>query len=103
MNNTGQDIAWVESKVKELVTQIADSESLLYSGNVSFKIDPTWGISGKSKQTRQFSKYLSQPAPSTSTDAYERCKATNRCPRAWNDYNQSLAVSSYTFQVSHYE
>jgi len=98
MNNTGQDIAWVESKVTELVTQIADSESLLYSGNVSFKIDPTWGISGKSKQTRQFSKYLSQPAPSTSTDAYERCKATNRCPRAWNDYNQSLAVSSYTFQ-----
>jgi len=98
MNNTGQDIAWVESKVKELVTQIADSESLLYSGNVSFKIDPTWGISGKSKQTRQFSKYLSQPAPSTSTDAYERCKATNRCPRAWNNYNQSLAASSYTFQ-----
>ena len=98
MNNTGQDIAWVESKVTELVTQIADSESLLYSGNVSFKIDPTWGISGKSKQTRQFSKYLSQPAPSTSTDAYERCKATNRCPRAWNNYNQSLAVSSYTFQ-----
>ena len=98
MNNTGQDIAWVESKVTELVSQIADSESLLYSGNVSFKIDPTWGISGKSKQTRQFSKYLSQPAPSTSTDAYERCKATNRCPRAWNNYNQSLAVSSYTFQ-----
>ena len=98
MNNTGQDIAWVESKVTMLIAQIADSESLLYSGNVSFKIDPTWGISGKSKQTRQFSKYLSQPAPPTSTDAYERCKATNRCPRAWIDYNQSLAVSSYTFQ-----
>lgn len=99
MNNNGQqDTGWVHSKVLDLVMQISDSESLLYSGNVTFKIDPTWGVSGMSKRSRQFSKYLSQPVPSTSKDVYERCKATRRCPRASSQYNQSSAESFYTFQ-----
>ena len=89
---------WVNSNVEELIRQISDPTSSLYSGNVTFKIDSTWGISGISKQPRQFSKYLSQPAPSTSADAYERCKATHRCPRGWSHYDQSTAQSSYTFQ-----
>mmetsp|Transcript_6677 Transcript_6677/g.15166 ORF Transcript_6677/g.15166 Transcript_6677/m.15166 type:complete len:1894 (+) Transcript_6677:1692-7373(+) len=98
MDSSGQDTAWVQSKVTELLMQISDSQSLLYSGNVTFKTDPTWGVSGLSKQTRQSSKYLSRPAPSSSSDAYERCKTTHRCPRAWSQYNQSSAQSSHTFQ-----
>ncbi|KAL7543301.1 hypothetical protein ACHAXR_012700 [Thalassiosira sp. AJA248-18] len=101
MDSSGQDDAWVQSKVSELVRQIPDSQSLLYSGNVSFKVDPTFSISGLSKKSRQFSKYLSQPIPSTSSDAYERCKATHRCPRAWSWYNQSSAQSLHTFQQYH--
>jgi hypothetical protein len=67
---------------------------------LTFKTDPTWGVSGLLKRTRHFSsKFLSRPAPATSSDAYERCKATHRCPRASSRYNQSLAQSSHTFQA----
>ena len=93
-NNTGQDIDWVQSKVSNLILQMSDSESPLYSGNVTFKVDHV----GFLKKPRQFTKYLSQPAQPTPSDAYERCKVTGRCPRAWSHYNQATAQSSYTFQ-----
>ena len=100
MNSIGQDAVWVQSKVSELARQMSDFQSLLYSGNVIFKTDPTWGVSGLLKRTRHFSsKFLSRPAPATSSDAYERCKATHRCPRASSRYNQSSAQSSHTFQA----
>lgn len=100
MYSTGQDVVWVQSKVMELVGQMADFQSMLYSGNVTFKVDPTWGVSGQSKRLRQFtSKYLSRPAKATASDAYERCKATQRCPRASGRYDQSSAHSSHTLQT----
>lgn len=89
---------WIGSTVSNLIDQISNQSSQLYKGNVSFKIDPTWGISGKSKQPRQFTQFLSRPIPSTSHDAYERCKATHRCPRAWSNYNQTAAQTSHTSQ-----
>ncbi|KAL9182021.1 hypothetical protein ACHAXT_012364 [Thalassiosira profunda] len=98
MDGSGQDTAWIQSRGAEIVRQMNDAQSPLYGGNVSFKADPTWGISGIAKQTRQFTKYQSRPAPSTPSDEYERCKATHRCPRAWSYYNQSTAESSHTFQ-----
>eukprot|EP00986_Skeletonema_menzelii_P018335 scaffold26628_cov149-Skeletonema_menzelii.AAC.2 len=93
---------WTEAKVEELIHQISDPHSLLYSGNVTYKIDPTWGVSQQSKTPRSFTQYLSRPIPSTSTDAYERCKATRRCPRAWSSYNQSSSESSHTLQEFQY-
>ncbi|KAL3801395.1 hypothetical protein HJC23_007005 [Cyclotella cryptica] len=92
-------IHWIESTVADLVSQISDSSSRLYSGNVTFRIDPTWGISQKSKRFRQFTKFLSLPIPPTSDDAYERCKATLRCPRASSYYNQTSAQTSHTMQT----
>lgn len=95
----GQDIAWVQTKVTELLRQLSDSRSLLHTaGNVTYKIDPTWGVSGMSKQQRHQTKYLSRPAPPSPSDAYERCKATHRCSRAWSRYNQTSAHSSHTYQ-----
>ncbi|KAK1738925.1 glycosyl hydrolase (family 43) [Skeletonema marinoi] len=37
--------------------------------------------------------------PKSLSDAYERCKATRRCPRAWSSYNQSSSESSHTLQA----
>ena len=98
IDSRGQDSAWVQSKATELITQMSDTQSLLYSGNVTFKADPTWGVSGLSKMPRRFTNYLSRPVPASPTDVYERCKATHRCPRASSEYNQSSAHSSHTFQ-----
>ncbi|KAL7554304.1 hypothetical protein ACHAWF_017742 [Thalassiosira exigua] len=98
LKSNAQDVAWVQMKIVDLHEQILQLSSILYSGNVSFKVDPTWGISGFSKEQRRDSKHLRQPAPSSSRDPYERCKATHRCPRAWSQYEQSSAHSSHTFQ-----
>lgn len=100
-------IGWTQSKVTILIEQISDDRSSLYSGNVMFKIDSTWGVSGVSQHQRQYSKYLSRPIPSTSDNAYKRCKATHRCPWGWSKYNQTSAESTHTFQRfnggQHYE
>ncbi len=94
----GQCVAWIHSKLQQLIDQMSDAWSSLYSGNVTFRIDPTWGISRISKQPRQFTKYLSRPIPSTSEDKYERCKAAQRCPRGSSFYNASSAESRYWYQ-----
>eukprot|EP00985_Skeletonema_marinoi_P033105 scaffold40461_cov256-Skeletonema_marinoi.AAC.1 len=93
------DDNWAEGKGEELVHQMSDPKSLLYAGNVTYKIDPTWSISQQERQPRTFTQYVSRPIPATSADAYERCKATRRCPRAWSSYNQSSSESSHTLQA----
>eukprot|EP00984_Skeletonema_dohrnii_P017050 scaffold7682_cov137-Skeletonema_dohrnii-CCMP3373.AAC.4 len=92
------DDNWAEVKGEELVHQMSDPKSLLYAGNVTYKIDPTWSISQQERQPRTFTQYVSRPIPATSADVYERCKATRRCPRAWSSYNQSSSESSHTLQ-----
>ena len=94
-----QFVDWIESVVANLLAQIDHAQSNLYSGDVTFKVDPTWGVSGRSKQMRRFTQFLSRPIPSTSDDAYERCKAAHRCPRAWSNYNQTSNEISYTMQL----
>ena len=91
-------VGWIQSVVTNLVDQISDSESPLYKGNLTFRIDPTWGVSGESKKLRKYTKFLSRPIPQTSDDSYERCKATHRCPRAWSNYNQTTTQISHTMQ-----
>lgn len=98
-NTHGSEVInWINETTANLDSQISDPESELYNGNVSFKVDPTWGVSGRSKRPRQFTKFLSRPIPSTSSDEYERCQATHRCPRAWSNYNQTSARLSQTMQ-----
>lgn len=94
----GQDEQWVKTKLADLSAQSVDPQSLLFTGNVSYKINPNWGVSGESKRPRAFTQYLSRPAPDTPTDTYERCKSTHRCPRARIEYNQTFASSVYTAQ-----
>ena len=94
---------WVEKKVEQLVHQISDPKSMLYSSNVTYRIDPTWGISQQARQPRKFTQYVSRPILATSMDAHERCKATRRCPRAWGSYNQSSSSeSSHTFTLQEF-
>lgn len=94
----GSDDNWTAEKVEGLIHQMSDPQSLLYSGNVTYKIDSAWGVSQQSKTPRSFTQYITRPITATSKDAYERCKATRRCPRAWSSYNQSSSESSHTLQ-----
>ena len=94
----GQDELWVKSKLADLSAQMVDPQSSLFTGNVTYKINPNWGMSGESKRPRAFTQYISRPAPDTPTDTYERCKSTQRCPRARSEYNQTVASSIYTAQ-----
>lgn len=91
-------VDWIQSVVTNFLDQMSDYESPLYKGNLTFRIDPTWGVSGESKQLLQSAKFLSRPIPPTSDDSYERCKATHRCPRAWSNYNQMTTQISHTIQ-----
>ena len=79
--------------------KIHDYQSHLYSGNVTFRIDSAWGISGSSRKSRSTSKRLNRSVRPSSIDAYDRCKATQRCNRGWDKYNQLNASSESTMQI----
>lgn len=84
--------------MSDLKTQVKDLTSALYSGNVTIRTDQTWGVSASNRQAKSDSPYLSYAFDETSEDSYERCKATHRCSRAWEKYDQSNAAIEYTQQ-----
>jgi len=77
---------------------VNDANSKLYEGNITIRVDQTWGVSGYSGTPRKLSKYNPYQRRRTTGNLYERCKITHRCPRAWSYYNQSNASISTTTQ-----
>ena len=80
--------------VSDLLEQVRDPTSRLYDGNVTVRVDPSWGVSGVGgtprKRTSDHLPYAvrgnsSLPyhgyAAHSINEAYERCKATQRCAR----------------------
>ena len=65
---------------------------------MTFRVDPTWGVSNNSRTLRKDSKYLRRSAGKSPSSSYERCKATQRCARGWNQYFQSSSESKSTMQ-----
>lgn len=98
--SVGQNKSWIDDRVEALGDQISNHESLLYQGDVTFALDPTWGVSNRYfKALRWNSKYVSRAVrPTSEAAAYERCKATHRCSRGWSYYNQSRAEKLSTMQ-----
>ncbi|GMH83814.1 hypothetical protein TL16_g09723 [Triparma laevis f. inornata] len=92
------DASWLSTRMSDLKTQVKDLTSALYSGNVTIRTDQTWGVSASNRQAKSDSPYLSYAFDETSEDSYERCKATHRCSRAWEKYDQSNAATEYTQQ-----
>jgi len=83
-----------------LNTKVQNEDSLVYKGNVTFRIDPTWGVSKESRTRRTDSKELNRSTRSSNpSQGYDRCKDTNLCSRGWNHYNDSEASSSFTMQT----
>ena len=78
--------------------KVQDFDSALYRGNITFRVDPTWGVAGSSQKQRARSNRLSRSARKSPGSSYERCKDTQRCSRGWNYYNSSDATSSFTMQ-----
>lgn len=48
----------VDEAAAELLDQLGNSSSVLFSGNVTFSVDPTWGLSGDGGVAREYSPYL---------------------------------------------
>ena len=82
----------------DLNAQVKDYSSVLYQGNVTLRTDQTWGVSAVNCQEKRTSPYLGYSFDETSKNAYERCKATHRCARGWEKYDQSSAAVEFTEQ-----
>lgn len=80
--------------------KISDIDSELYRGNVTFRLDPTWGISGlvETQRERSTSKLLNLPIRGSPVDSYERCKSTRSCIRASTTYSQDDGTINTSFQ-----
>ena len=89
----------INQKHLRVDTKIHDYQSEIYNGNVTFRIDSAWGLSGISRKPRSTSKRLNRSTRPTSSDLYNRCKDTQRCSRGLNEYNQSEASAQFTMQV----
>lgn len=88
------DFVWVELQTATLKEQLCSLSSRLYQGNVTVRVDKTWGVSGKSGTPRVESRYQAYTTRDQSNiEPYERCKHTHRCPRGSMFYNQSTAES----------
>ncbi|GMH67720.1 hypothetical protein TrRE_jg6907, partial [Triparma retinervis] len=94
----GVDASWLSSRMIDLKAQVNDLSSALYGGNVTVRTDQTWGVSASERQPKALSPYLGYAFQPTSPSSYERCKATHRCPRGWEKYDQSAATVEYTEQ-----
>ena len=76
----------VLTAMADLVSQVSDTTSELYAGNVTIRTDPVWGVAGKygsmrqnaSLFTRKYYDYDPSRPPGVVT-AYDRCKANRRC------------------------
>ena len=95
----GQDSSWIERQISELSDQVKDIESPLYKGNITYKVDPVWGVSNTDNTYRTDSKYLRRSVKKNDSDEYERCKTAHRCSRGWVHYNQSTSKSSSSMQT----
>jgi hypothetical protein len=77
--------------VQNLYSQVAHPNSTLYKGNVTIRVDPSWGVSQYRQNYRQqlaqftlqYYEYdksrLQDKVRSTEITAYDRCKANRRC------------------------
>lgn len=92
------DATWLSNRMTDLKAQVKDLNSALYSGNVTIRTDQTWGVSASDRQTKSLSPYLRYAFQATSLSSYERCKATHRCSRGWENYDQTTATVEYTEQ-----
>ena len=86
----------ISASVNLLQTKVADYTSDLYSGNVTIRVNPQWGVSGVGQKKRdkeaRFSKKwydfdnsrLGDPKRRSLITPYDRCKQNHRCN--WGEY-----------------
>ena len=96
----GIDAGWLSARMADLESQVNNFDSALYRGNVTLRTDVTWGLTNNARSPRKNAPYMGYSFQKTSSSEYERCKATHRCSRGWENYNQSIAENTYTEQVS---
>lgn len=96
----GADASWLGQRLEDLKVQVQDLSSPLYEGNVTLRTDQTWGVSGTARAPRAKSPYNPYSFRPTSSLSYERCKATHRCSRGWEHYDQSTATPTYVREQS---
>ena len=89
----------------ELFRQTQNLTSDLFKGNVTIRVDPVYAVSSWERTTDQIgdrryeSFFLTYKQMPTSVYAYERCKFTHRCARAYEHYDQHKAALYFTAKV----
>jgi hypothetical protein len=99
--NTGlDDIAWTKQRIDDLSMQLKNFSAPVFSGNVTLRLDVSYGISGHHTVYKTGSPFLPYALfDHTDMDDYERCQISGRCPNAWASFNQSEASSLYSDQT----
>lgn len=92
----------VTTAIYNLMSQVSNPFSQLYLGNVTVRVDSSWGVSqynqtlrnSEAKFTLQYYEYdksrLSNPQRLSEITAYDRCKANRRCNWGVVKLNQSI-------------
>jgi hypothetical protein len=101
----------IEEATLDLVAQINDDDSELYKGNVTIRVDSTWGLSGAyarqrkrvARFTRSYYDYdpsrLNNPKRAVEITPYHRCKQNRRCNWGVLDIDQASNNVRYYYQL----
>jgi hypothetical protein len=97
--------------LEELHRQVIDFNSILYDGNVTIRVDPTWGISGEqgvvrdgaARFTLKYYDYeearLNNSKIASIFTPYDRCKANRRCNWGEQRLDQSTNDIAYSHRL----
>ena len=101
----------ITSAIGNLIELVLSPYSALYMGNVTLRVDPTWGVSGAYRLPRMKAAlfthkyYEIDPSRLNSSQStllntpYDRCKANHRCNWGVIDLNQSTNEASFYLRL----
>ena len=88
--------------IADLQDQTQRLDSALYNGNVTIRVDSSWGVSGFGRKVKTKAPYLPYDVDLGSfgsASAYERCRVTRRCARAKEHYNITAGTKRFSYQA----
>ncbi|CAM9722307.1 unnamed protein product [Chrysoparadoxa australica] len=91
----------VGDALSNLTEQVTDLSSSLYQGNVTVRVDMTWGVSGQGGADIEFSPFLPMQVYQPKWSSYELCQERRSCPRATVHFNAPTRQATFTTQAFH--
>ena len=95
-----EDDEWIKARINELHSQLNDFNSHIFTGNITIRLDPSFGLSSNHGITRNVSPFLPYAFEDhRGIQKYEKCRVVGRCPRSWSSFDESIGASQYSSQA----